>query len=107
MKDDRSTLQLFGIKALIERKGWTLPSVNNFGGFPLFLDGIGLYEAILEICVMSKHGKETIRRLSHVVDPQGRGTSLEIVEWEERCGRTQADILAALDQAIAEGRKAA
>lgn len=103
--------QLHDIRALIVRKGWFLPGVRNYHGFPtwLSLDNIGLMEAILEVCRVSRAGKETIRLISLAVAPKGRGTSLEIVEWEERYGRCQADILRALDLAAASapGRQVA
>ncbi|MET4238574.1 hypothetical protein [Bradyrhizobium sp. RT10b] len=94
---------LTSAKALLEREGWREP-----GRWPTDTGRRCSHEAILDACNGSAkmQGKPAIFILSRIVAPDGRGTSIELVEWNDRRGRTREEVMSAFDQAIARAREA-
>jgi hypothetical protein len=92
-------------RALLVEKGWGAGSAQpQLENDTEYWWGNCAHEAIAGIggkraCAVA------IRHLSLVVAPNGRGTSIEIVGWNDAPGRTSAQVLAAYDKAIATAEK--
>jgi hypothetical protein len=81
-------------KALIEREGWAQPGQNNTTlGFHRGPVGFCAHHAIMEIGGQTATCGLAVIAFSKAVIPDGRGTSIEIVEWNDRRGRTKEQVL--------------
>jgi hypothetical protein len=82
---------------LLDRHGWCQP----FKARRDYRDGLCLHEALAGSTAPKPWVGEAIVALSKAVAPQGRGTSIELVTWNDTRGRTRADV----DALIARVRK--
>ncbi|UFW91014.1 hypothetical protein BjapCC829_21730 [Bradyrhizobium barranii] len=90
-------------KELLQSEGWWQPGDGNPASGRRCA-----HEAILDACngVSRLNGKPAVFILSRIVAPEGRGTSIELVEWNDRRGRTREEVMSAFDQAISRAREA-
>lgn len=91
-------------RALLVEKGWGRGKHPRVESDTQFWYGRCAHEAIADIgsqraCAVA------IRLLSLAMVPDGRGTSIEIVGWNDAHGRTAAQVFAAYDKAIAAAEK--
>jgi hypothetical protein len=93
--------------ALIERDGWNQPGRLHecYPGEPYSPDVVAYggrcaHEAILEIGGGTRTGGDAVRALSLTVVPDGRGTSVDLVAWNDARGRTLDQVRGAFRKAI-------
>lgn len=93
--------------ALIDSDGWAQPGRHGwFGGTEnCSPDAQGVFgycahTAILEIAACTRVGGRAVKVLSLTVEPAGRGTSIELVAWNDARGRTLSQVRAAFFAAI-------
>lgn len=86
-------------QAKLNRQGWRNHSVWREG---VDWKSICIHEAVASSVTAAPWQDGAIFALSKAVAPEGRGTSLELIQWNDRPGRTKADV----DALIARVRKA-